>query len=234
MLRLALALLVASSVARADTPAGTITGIVGFEGELPAQPEQKRDADPKCPQHVTDDAIVVDHGRLANVLVRISNGTMGKHDAPKQPVVLDQNGCSYSPRVVGLIAGQKLAVKNSDKTFHYVWGTLAGGKELWNKPQGPGAAQLELDPATAKPGDVVELKCGAHPWMHAYAVVMDHPYFAVTDAKGKFEITGLPIGTYTLEAWHPVFGTKTMKVEIGKGARGKVTARFGWKPNDLP
>ncbi len=233
MLRLALALLAVSSVAAADTPAGTITGVVGFEGELPAQPEQKRDSDAKCPQHVTDDAIVVNHGRLANVLVRIANGTMGKHDAPKQPVVLDQRGCSYSPRVVGLIAGQKLVVRNSDQTFHHVWGTLAG-KQLWNKPQTPGSTQLELDPSAAKPGDVVELKCGVHPWMKAYAVVMDHPYFAVTDDKGKFEIAGLPIGTYTLEAWHPVFGTKTLKIEIGKGARGHVTARFGWKPNDLP
>lgn len=234
MLRLVLALLAVSSVAAADTPAGTITGVVGFEGELPAQPEQKRDADPKCPQHITDDAIVVNHGRLANVLVRIANGTMGQHAAPAQPVVLAQTGCTYAPRVVGLVAGQKLVVRNADKTFHNVWGTLATGKELWNKPQAPGAPQLELDASAAKPGDVVEIKCGVHPWMHAYAVVMDHPYFAVTDDKGKFEITGLPIGTYTLEAWHPVFGMKTMKVEIGKGARGKVNARFGWKPNDLP
>ncbi len=230
MLRLALALVAVSSVAAADTPPGTITGVVGFEGELPAQPEQKRDADPKCPQHVTDDAIVVNHGRLANVLVRIANGSMGQHEAPKQPVVLDQSGCSYAPRVVGLIAGQKLVVRNADKTFHNVWGTLATGKELWNKPQAPGSAPLELDPSAAKPGDVVELKCGVHPWMHAYAVVQDHPYFAITDDKGAFEIKGLEQGEYTLESWHPVLGSKTMKVVIGKGARGKVTARLSYKP----
>jgi hypothetical protein len=234
MLRLAFALLCLTSLAHADTPTGVITGNVGFEGELPAQPEQKRDSDPKCPQHVTDDAVVVNKGKLANVLVRIQNGTMGQHDAPKEPVVLDQNGCSYSPRVVGMIAGQKLVVRNSDKTFHNVWGVIAGGKELWNKPQGPGAEELKLDPSAAKPGDVVELKCGVHGWMHAYAVVQDHPYFAVTGADGKFEIKGLPIGKYTLEAWHPVFGKKTLQVEIGKGARGKVNAHFGWKPNDLP
>ena len=234
MMRFAPLLLCISSVAFADEPAGIITGVVGFEGELPAQPEQKRDSDPKCPQHVTDDAVVVNKGKLAGVLVRIQNGAMGEHKPPAQPLVLDQKGCSYTPRVSGIIAGQKVVVRNSDKTFHNVWGVIAGGKELWNKPQGPGAAQLEFDPSAAKPGDIVEVKCGVHGWMHAYVAVQDHPYFTVTGEDGKFEFKGLAIGKYTLEAWHPVFGKKTLQVEIGKGGRGKVNARFGWKPNDLP
>ena len=94
----------------------------------------------------------------------------------------------------------------------------------------PGGPDLQIDPSAAKAGDVVELKCGVHSWMHAYAVVQDHPYFAVTDEKGTFEIKGLDQGTYTLESWHPVLGTQTMKVVIGKGARGKVTARLSYKP----
>jgi hypothetical protein len=231
MLRLALALLAFSSLAHADAPAGVITGTVIYEGEPPPQAEPKRDSDPKCPQHGPDESLVIHHGKLAGALVRIQNGSMGKHDAPKEPVVLDQNGCAYSPRVVGMIAGQKLVVRNSDKTFHNVWGTLAG-KELWNAGQAPGAAEITEDPSAARPGDVIELKCGVHPWMHAYAVVQDHPYFAVTDDKGAFEIKGLAIGTYTLESWHPVLGTKTLKVQIGKAARGKVTARLSYKASD--
>ena len=87
--------------------------------------------------------------------MRIKNGTTGKHDAPATPVVIDQQDCMYTPRVVGLVAGQKLAVKNSDNTFHNVHGTLAG-KDLFNKPMAPKAADLSLDPSTAKPDDVVE------------------------------------------------------------------------------
>jgi hypothetical protein len=218
------------SVAYADAPPGVVSGMVTYESaDPPSLPDQKRDSDPKCPQHAADDSIVVNHGKLAGAIVRISNGTMGKHDAPKEPVVLDQHGCSYVPHVVGLVAGQKLVVKNSDNTFHNVWGTLAG-KELLNKPQGPGAADVQIDPSTAKAGDVIELKCGVHPWMHAYAVVQDHPYFVVTGENGAFEIKGLEQGTYTLESWHPVLGSKSMKVVIGKGARGKVTARLSYKP----
>ena len=72
---------------------------------------------------------------------------------------------------------------------------------------------------------------GVHPWMHAYAVVHDHPFFAVTGTDGVFSITGVPQGTYTLEAWHPTLGAKSMQVKIGVGAKGAITARFSYKPN---
>jgi hypothetical protein len=229
MLRFALALVVcASSLAYADAPTGFIHGTVIFEGPAPIQPVLKRDAEPKCSQDRVDEAVVVTHGKLRDVLVRIKNGTMGKHDAPKQPAMLDQKDCMYAPRVAGIIAGQGIAVRNSDGVFHNVWGTLAG-KDLWNKPQSPKAADLAFDPKTAQPGDVVELKCGVHAWMHAYVVVQDHPYFAVTDQDGKFAIEGLAPGKYELEAWHPVLGSKSMTVEIGKGKRGMITARFSYK-----
>jgi hypothetical protein len=226
------ALVLTTVPARAETPAGAVKGTVIFEGEAPTQPKQKRDVDPKCSQDKQDDAVVVSaKGKLRDVLVRIKNGTMGTVAAPSTPVVIDQRDCTYTPRVVGMIAGQKLAVHNSDNTFHNVHGTLLG-KMLWNKPQAPKDPDLSLDPAKAKAGDVVELQCDVHAWMHAYAVVQDHPYFAVTGDDGAFEIKGLAPGKYTLEAWHPVLGEKTLAVEIGKGKRGQVTARFSYKANE--
>jgi hypothetical protein len=229
MLRLALALaIVIPSLARADAPTGSIHGTVIFEGTPPIQPQLDRKAEPKCSQDKADEAVVVTHGKLRDVLVRIKNGTMGKHDVPKQAAILDQRDCTYVPRVVGIVAGQQVIVRNSDAAFHNVWGTLAG-KELWNKPQPAKSGDLTLDPKAAQPGDVVELKCGVHPWMHAYVAVQDHPYFAVTDQDGKFAIDGLAPGTYELEAWHPVLGTKSMTVQIGKGKRGQITARFSYK-----
>lgn len=228
MTRFALVLVaLASSVAHA----GSIKGFVLYEGEPPTQPTLERDSDPKCAKGRADEAVVVTKGKLRDVLVRIKNGTAGKHAAPATPVLLDQKDCMYTPRVVGIVAGQKLAVRNSDNTFHNVWGTVAN-KDLFNKPQAPKAADLTLDPSKAKAGDVVELKCGVHGWMHAYVAVQDHPYFAVTKADGTFEIKDLPQGTYELEAWHPELGTKTMKVVIGKGKRADVTARFSYKRSD--
>jgi plastocyanin len=224
-MRCALVLVALSSVANA----GSVKGTVIFVGDPPDQPIVKRDADPKCGKDRPDEAVVVTKGKIKDVLVRISNGTTGSHDAPKDPVVIDQHDCAYVPRVAGIRAGQKVVVRNSDGTFHNVWGQLAG-KDLFNKPQAPKAAELTFDPSAAKPGDVVELKCGVHAWMHGYIAVQDSPYFAVTDDKGAFEIKDLPVGTYTLEAWHPTLGTKTMQIVIGKGKRGDVNARFTYTP----
>ena len=228
MKRFALALLCSSSVASA----GSITGTVLFEGEPPEQETLVRDSDPKCSKTKTDEAVVVARGKLRDVLVRIKNGSAGKHAAPAAAVFVDQKDCMYTPRVVGIVAGQKLQVRNSDGTFHNVWGQVQN-KDVFNKPQAPKAADLMLDPSGAKPGDVVELKCGAHGWMRGYVAVQDHPYFAVTDAQGKFVIKGLPQGTYELEAWHPTLGAKSMRVEIGKGKRADVTARFSYKASEL-
>ena len=228
MTRFALVLACMSSTAYA----GSVKGTVLFEGEPPTQEALKRDSDPKCSKGKTDEAVVVTKGKLRDVVVRIKNGTAGKHTAPTTPVVLDQKDCMYTPRVAGIVAGQKLVVKNSDNTFHNVWGQVAN-KDVFNKPQGPKAADLSLDPSAAKPGDVVELKCGVHGWMHAYVSVQDHPFFAVTASDGTFLIKDLPKGTYELEAWHPTLGTKSMKIEIGKNKRADVTARFSYKATEL-
>jgi plastocyanin len=219
-------------VALASTAhAGSIKGTVLFEGEPPEQPVLQRDGDPKCSKGRADEAIVVTKGKLRDVLIRIKNGSAGKHAAPATPVLIDQKDCMYTPRVVGIVAGQKLQVRNSDNTFHNVWGQVQA-KDVFNKPQAPKADDLSLDPSTAKAGDIVDLKCGAHGWMKGYVAVQDHPFFAVTASDGSFTIKDLPQGTYTLEAWHPELGTKTMKVVIGKGKRADVSARFSYKQSE--
>ncbi|MEO8704683.1 MAG: TonB-dependent receptor [Kofleriaceae bacterium] len=229
MKRLAVIFVVLTSVpAAADAPKGAIKGTVIYEGAQPERKKLRRDTDPYCAK--TDklaEDVVVTKGKLKDVLVRIKNGTGGKHPAPATPVLIDQHECMYSPRVVGLVAGQKLAVRNSDGTFHNVRGTVAG-KLLWNKPQPASDPDLALDPA-GKPGDVVDVVCDVHPWMHSYAVVMDHPFFAVTGEDGAFEIKGLAAGSYTLETWHPTLGVQTLTVKIGTGAKAVVPARISYK-----
>ena len=62
---------------------------------------------------------------------------------------------------------------------------------------------------------MVRFKCDVHGWMAAYVGVVAHPYFAVTGADGSFKLDGVPPGTYTVEAWHERFGTKTAQVTVG-------------------
>ena len=50
---------------------------------------------------------------------------------------------------------------------------------------------------------VVDMKCDAgHVWMNAEILVVAHPYYAVTDQHGNFELTDVPPGEYVITAWH--------------------------------
>src|SRR5262249_15466460 len=129
---LVIAIVLTAGVARADTPkpapaalTGSIKGTVIFEGEPPDRKKLKRDTDPFCAQtEKLDEEVVVEHGKLRDALVRIKNGTAGTHPTPTTPIVIDQRECMYTPRVVGMMPGQKIEVRNSDGTFHNVRGML--------------------------------------------------------------------------------------------------------------
>jgi len=75
---------------------------------------------------------------------------------------------------------------------------------------------------------MVPFKCDVHGWMNAYVGVLDHPYFAVSGADGKFSMKTLPPGTYTIEAWHEKLGTQEQKVTIGEKETKEVN--FTFKP----
>lgn len=211
---------------------GTITGTVTWRGEVPARTVLDRSRDPSCAKtaRLSED-VLVEGGRLRDVHVRVKIGTAGTHPAPATPVVIVQTDCMYTPRVVGVMAGQKLEVVNSDPTFHNVRGNL-GTKILWNLAHTAGAANLVRSDLGAA-GEVLSLHCDVHPWMAAWAVVSDHPYFAVTGADGAFTLRDVPAGTYTLEAWHPRLGLKTARVKVTKGRTAKATFAFA-APSPAP
>jgi len=72
------------------------------------------------------------------------------------------------------------------------------------------------------------LRCDFHRWMRAYIFVMEHPFFAITDAKGRFQIKNLPPGEYTLATWHESFGKNKQIIKVGVDGLNNVT--FAYKP----
>lgn len=124
---------------------------------------------------------------------------------PTTPVTLDQKGCVYEPTVLALQAGQPLLIKNSDSTLHNVHALPKSNSEFnFGMATAGGTSEKKF----AKPEVGIRFKCDVHGWMTASISVFDHPYFAITDADGNFELTSVPDGVYTLEAFHPALGTK--------------------------
>ncbi len=173
-----------------------------------------------------DESTVVNpNGTLANVFVYVKTGLEGKQfEVPATPVTIDQNGCWFRPRVLGIQTGQALKVTNSDPVTHNIH-PLAQINREWNHSQGQGDPPLARK--FTKPEVMIRVKCNIHSWMRAYIGVLEHPYFAVTGADGSFEIPNLPPGDYTLEAWHETLGTQQQKITVSPS--GKITSNFTFK-----
>ncbi|GAB4566354.1 MAG: hypothetical protein Tsb0020_17980 [Haliangiales bacterium] len=204
---------------------GAVAGVVSYQGAAPERTNIDRGTDPVCAKKPKlTETVVVEDGKLRDVYVRLANGSAGPHSAPAQPVVVDQQECMYVPRVVGVMAGQELLVKNSDPTYHNVRGTKHEHTE-WNLGQPPHAPAITRK-ALGEPGEVVTLRCDIHPWMRGYAVISDHPYFDVSAADGSFALKGVPAGRYTIEAWHPELGDKRAEVTVKPGQTAKVSLSY--------
>ena len=185
--------------------AGSITGTISYDGAPPPRRKLKMDADPGCMKKhseppVAEKVVLGEGDKLANVFVHVTSGLPDKeYPTPSTPVVMDQNGCRYSPHVMGVMVGQPFKILNSDGLLHNVH-SLSEINPRFNRAM-PGSAK-EAEYKFDKPEGPFKIKCDVHPWMGAYVAVMTHPYFSVSGTDGKFEIKGLPAGTYEIEAWH--------------------------------
>lgn len=115
-------------------------------------------------------------------------------------VVIDQPICMFVPRAVALREGQVLVVKNTAKVPHnFKW---SGNPEV-NPGSNPTIAPGEQAEFNVKADRMLILaECGLHPWMKASIMAFDHPYFAVTDEQGRFEIKDAPAGPCRLMIRH--------------------------------
>ncbi len=118
--------------------------------------------------------------------------------APEKHVVMDQKGKEFVPKVLPVLVGTTVDFVNSDPFMHTVYAADGCGD---NFNVGNMAAGVTGSHTFTKPCAAATLLCEAHPQMVAYVVVTETPYFAVTDADGKYTISDVPSGTYQLSVW---------------------------------
>ena len=206
--------------------AASVTGTIQFTGQAPQLKKVDMNADPTCSSlHPTpvmnEDVIVNANQTLKNVFVYVKEGLEGQtFETPEEPVVLDQQGCMYSPRILGLQVHQPLQIVNSDSTLHNVHGMPKQSRQF---NLGMPIKGMKLKRKFDTPEVMVKFKCDVHPWMRAYVGVTSHPFFSVSSDDGTFEIKGLPAGSYVLEAWHEKFGRQIQSVTVGEEG---ITADF--------
>jgi hypothetical protein len=208
--------------------AANVAGRVLLDGAVPANPTIRMSGDPYCerrhPDGTSGETFVAAGGGLENVFVYVKDGLGGYYfDVPTEPAKLDQAGCRYVPHVMGVRVKQPLQISNSDETLHTVH-ALAQTNPAFNLSQ---AMQKITNTKTFDAREVmVPFKCNVHNWMQAYVGVLDHPYFAVTHDGGKFELAGVPAGTYTVEAWHEKLGTQAQSVTLAEKESKEITFTF--------
>lgn len=192
---------------------GKIVGTVKVVGELPVLPPQpvfkQREI---CGNELPDERLVVGPGGvLKNAIVQLTDIKAGKATPLAQPVLLDNKHCTFVPHALTATLGQTLDIHNSDPFLHDAHGVL-GAATLFNVAI---MKDRTVHQSLTEPG-LIHINCNIrHTWMHAYLLVSEHPYHAVTDANGQFVIDNVPPGAWTVRVWHELLGSvdRTVRLE---------------------
>jgi hypothetical protein len=213
---------------------GSLKGRFIVDGTPPARAPLNAGSEQFCiGQKPVDETVMVgENGALANLVIYISlarGATIETHpdyaELATKPVELDNKNCHFEPHVTLLRIGQLFIIKNSDPVAHNT--NLANN---FNEVIGAGEQITKtLTRAGSLPMPVV---CNAHTFMKGHLLLLDHPYMAVTDEKGAFEIKNIPAGVQGFTLWHEAPGyLRDLKIGAGRtDRRGKVDLTI--KPNE--
>jgi hypothetical protein len=183
---------------------GTIRGTVKWQGAVPhlVSSEINKDnqiCDPLGQKHRDlERLLIAPTGGVANTVVYLRNITKGKAmNLPASRRFLNQKSCRYEPHILLVPTQATLTVRDSDPLLHTV---QMSGSADYNLPFVREGQEITR-PMTRE--GVVSLRCNAgHVWMNGEMIVARHPYYAVTDQDGNFELTDVPPGDYEIVAWH--------------------------------
>lgn len=220
---------------------GKITGKVTFQGQLPEDAVEHFPVSGKWPGCGTGvrDVVGIDvkDGALRGVFVMLDGISKGKPwPETESELLLDQKNCVFIPTHQIVRSGVRLTVRNSDPdVLHNV-----NVRELIETSSGRTIQRMLFNIAQPVPGDIrmkvkpksspfLAVGCELHNFMVAYILSPEHPYAVLVEQDGTFVIDNVPPGDYTLIAWHPKLGKKTMPVTVTAGGTLEASFKFGSK-----
>ncbi len=225
------------------TNGATLKGTVSFKGDVPPDETITINKDVMyCGKERKAGKYIVFDSRVKNVVLWIEGIAKGK-DVPKKNVDVTINKCRAVPHVnIGFVGGNYV-FKNEDKILHTVQAKLglAYQRKVSSRPLEDGAsiynlalpkAGLEVKKTIKKWHRITEdtgfiqVRSNTHNWIRGYIFIFDHPYAAVSDAKGSFEIDSLPAGEYIMKAWHEGFGMKEQNIKVESGELLEIEITF--------
>ncbi|MCH7760631.1 hypothetical protein IIA15_04410 [candidate division TA06 bacterium] len=205
---------------------GTIVGKVTFVGE-PVPPQAIAiDKDVEIcgkEKKFSEDLVVSKTNKgLKNVVVTLLNPPESPFTEGGDGGILDQRGCWFYPHIQVIPTGSTLEILNSDGILHNIH-TFSMENPPFNKAQ-PGFKKKMTE--SFEFPEIIRVKCDAHPWMGAWLVIAEHPYYALTDESGSFRIENAPEGKHTLHFWHEKLGKKLRDVKVTAGEDSKVEIQY--------
>lgn len=219
---------------------GTLTGRVGMVGEVPhprffpllASPNIEycnRMSDGHGHRILFDFTVSKSRG-LKDTVIKLIGIPKGKPFTTKiQKIVM--NRCHTPNYVIGLRNGETLLLENTDPIIHEVAAyefTDRGVHQRSHRPVNAHTSQVRdvyVKPSTEE----YLIKCNLHPFLQTRGVMVDNPYYAITDEEGRFSIEDIPAGTYQVVAWHPFIPNQLGTITIEPGQQSQIDFSFNGK-----
>lgn len=187
---------------------GTVKGKIEIEEKTKTNRRQRTGYNQH--QHGNEQKI---SNETENVVVYLEEiGSKGNYTYSGKTPVLTQKNAEFIPKVLPILKGTTINIKNEDKIYHNVF-SLSDPKSfnIGRRPKG------ETVPQTFNKSGVVRVFCDIHSHMSAFIIILDNPFFATGNKNGNYEINNIPPGKYKLNVWHDNFEFESVEININSG-----------------
>ncbi len=205
-----------------------LTGTIDFDGLIPADSVITLTADQTgCGQTITNRAVDNTGTRIGGAVVWLTDIRSGKPLPMQRRFELVNEDCQIYPRVQAVFAPGTLNVTSEDVAMHQdrIINVATGETEAI-APFNDNGEVVPFDRLLDKTAQL-EVICDLHPWSRAHILVLDHPYFAMSEKSGTFSIDDIPPGTYHVKAWHPRLGVAEQTVTLAAGQPISIAMKLG-------